>query len=201
MATTTTQTTPTHYEILNLPRPLDSLNLSPDQTSHFIKQAYRRALLAHHPDKKGTFPSFTKPKPKPATTSTSTSTGTTTTTYTVDQITQAYTTLSNDKTRADYDRQLRSETTPSQSSSSPNFQTGLETLDLDDLSYRDTVYGKGEWYRACRCGNKRGFIVGEDDLDENEELGELIVGCVDCSLWLRVQFAILEDDEFELGGR
>jgi curved DNA-binding protein CbpA len=51
------------------------------------------------------------------------------------------------------------------------------------------------WYRSCRCGNPRGYHFTEADLEEAADLGELMVGCADCSLWLRVHFAVLEDDD------
>lgn len=53
------------------------------------------------------------------------------------------------------------------------------------------------WFKPCRCGNERGFVFGEVDLEEAGDLGELIVGCQDCSLWLRVCFAMVEEDENE----
>lgn len=69
------------------------------------------------------------------------------------------------------------------------FRTGVESVDLDDLNYDEN---SATWSRSCRCGNEKGFMFGESDLEEASEVGELVVGCSDCSLWLRVYFAVLE---------
>lgn len=201
---------PTHYEILSLP---PSLLTTPSSSSsphnQLLKRAYRRALLNHHPDKTSTTST------NPTSTNTPSTRTTPKTTYTIDQITLAYTTLSTPSLRAAYDRSLvltntdpfpssSSLTNPSSSSSQQqdrdNQKTGLETVDLDDLDYDES----GEWFRACRCGNARGFRVGEEDLDEalgevpgSGGAGEVVVGCVDCSLWLRVLFAVAEGQEEE----
>ncbi|KAK5663631.1 hypothetical protein OQA88_4062 [Cercophora sp. LCS_1] len=108
--------------------------------------------------------------------------------YTIDQISLAYAVLSNPLTRQAYDKSLVTNSLPS------NFQTGIEVVDLDDLAHDSN---KGEWYRSCRCGNEKGYRFGEDDLEEAVDLGELMVGCVDCSLWLRVLFAVVEEQEEE----
>ncbi|KAK0745895.1 hypothetical protein B0T18DRAFT_488578 [Schizothecium vesticola] len=156
---------PTYYEILSLPPSLLPTSTTPSPShNQLLKRAYRRALLNHHPDKTNTptttTPSSTTPTPK-------------TTTYTIDQITLAYTTLSTPSLRAAYDRVLvLAIPSSSHQDQDQGYQdqrkTGLETVDLDDLSYDEDAGagGKGEWFRACRCGNARGFRVGEEDLDE-----------------------------------
>jgi CSL zinc finger protein len=106
--------------------------------------------------------------------------------FTIDQITCAYQTLSSPALRARYDAAL-SRTRPPLSTR--GFQPGIETLDLDDLAY-DT--GSESWSRACRCGNERGYLLTEGDLEEAGGEGEVLVGCRDCSLWLRVCFAVVE---------
>jgi len=64
------------------------------------------------------------------------------------------------------------------------------------MAYSDAT---GEWYRGCRCGRERGYMVSEGDLEEavgNGERkgeGEVVVGCVGCSLWVRVTFAVAEE--------
>lgn len=184
---------PTHYEVLALPQSLLD-DTKPDQIPVLIKQAYHRALLRHHPDKA---PQSHAQHSTPIAT---THHHHNQPTYTIDQITTAHTTLSNPALRAKYDAQLRLSTENSRfgagagSSSSAAFQTGVETVDLDDLACDD-----GGWYRSCRCGNDRGFAFGEDDLEEAGDLGELLVGCADCSLWLRVCFAVVVDEEDDDG--
>ncbi|KAK4156971.1 CSL zinc finger-domain-containing protein [Chaetomidium leptoderma] len=203
---------PTYYEILNL----SQSSLSPQQQQQqvqddndttaaalIIKRAYRRALLDHHPDKN-------KTKTKTTTTTTSH--------FTIDQISTAYATLSRPTQRAAYDRSLLlSQPSPqasaaaaaaggggggsSSSSSGTEFQTGIEIVDLDDLEYDedDDVQRTARWYRPCRCGNPRGYQFAEADLEEAADLGELMVGCADCSLWLRVHFVVVDEAGEEEG--
>ncbi|KAK4193349.1 Diphthamide biosynthesis protein 4 [Podospora australis] len=168
---------PTHYEILSLtPSSISSLSTK-EETQSLIKRAYRRALLSHHPDKTGTI-STTKGQK-----------------YTIDQISLAYATLSSPALRENYDKALLLQR-QNKAQAPSNFQTGIETTDLDDLDYDEAA---SEWYRSCRCGNPRGYLFGEDDLEEAADLGELMVGCADCSLWLRVHFAVVDDDEETAG--
>lgn len=127
-----------------------------------LKQAYHRALLQNHPDK------HRAPPP-----------------YTIDQISAAYRTLSSPALRAAYDAELRATTTADNEA----FRTGVESVDLDDLDCDEEA---GTWFRGCRCGNERGFSFGEGDLEGAEREGEVVVGCCDCSLWLRVHFAVVE---------
>ncbi len=189
---------PTYYEILSLsPTTLSRTDDDPAATTALLKRAYRRALLNHHPDKKT--PTTTSPQqhqhhqpPK------------STITITIDQISTAYATLSHPPSRKAYDLSLLSQShSPSRQATeaAANFQTGIETLDLDDLTYEedDSGHGTTRWYRPCRCGNPRGYLFTEDDLEEAADLGELMVGCADCSLWLRVCFAVVVE-EGEDGG-
>lgn len=183
---------PTHYEVLALPQSLLEESKD-DQIPILLKQAYHRALLRHHPDK--------APKPSTSLTHTPSSSHTVTAnssqpTYTIDQITTAYTILSSPKLRSEYHIYLRNLPTNTTSSTPSAFQTGIETLDLDDLaSDESATTGETIWFKPCRCGNERGFVFSEPDLEEAGDLGELIVGCQDCSLWLRVCFAVVEEEE------
>lgn len=146
-------------------------------TAQDIKQAYRNALLQHHPDKildKNAESTF----------------------HTVDAITIAYKTLSEPVSKAEYDRALRL----SQLSQSRNekedkiFHTGLDIVDLDDLQYDDA---SGTWWKGCRCGQERGFVITEDDLEKEARYGELYTGCRGCSLWLKVLFGVEEEAQAE----
>ncbi|KAM7209057.1 Diphthamide biosynthesis protein 4 [Naviculisporaceae sp. PSN 640] len=196
---------PNYYDILSLtPSSIDDAYLKGGETSstQLIKRAYRRALLSHHPDKQQHQQNASHPTTK--------TTNTNLHEYTIDQISQAYAILSSPTQRSLYDRQLKlqnsSSSTDSSSSSNPQqsqdlFQTGIENIDLDDLESFDETSPQGEpqtkWYRSCRCGNPRGYLFSESDLEDAADLGELMVGCADCSLWLRVHFAVLEDEEDE----
>lgn len=162
--------TTTHYEILGLsPAMLDSCGQDP---SPLIKRAYHRALLRNHPDKaqRGRASSLL-----PA--------------YTVDQISQAFAVLSSPARRAAYDASCRLPLARP-GSALPHFHTGVENVDLDDLPFDDA---EQRWFRSCRCGDDRGYSFDEDDLTDAADDGLLMVGCHGCSLWLRVQFAVVED--------
>lgn len=155
--------TPDYYTILNLAtRKLDP-SLSPSE----VKAAYKRALLQHHPDKsKSTF------SPKSG--------------ITVDSIALAYKILSSPALKTEYDLGLQ---TARPKDDDKVFRTGLDTVDLDDLTFDE---GKEIWTRSCRCGDDSGFVVTEAELEANAEDGELIIGCRGCSLWLRVLFGVEE---------
>ena len=150
-----------HYDILNI-----SPNLFSDteQNEKIIKLAYRRALLQQHPDRSDLHSSKRN--------------------YSVDQIILAYKTLIDPATRCDYDRFRASK--PRLSTLAHVSVTGLETIDLDDLSYDEA---QAVWYRSCRCGLNRSYVLSEQDLDMNAERGEIVAGCPGCSIWLRVTFA------------
>jgi diphthamide biosynthesis protein 4 len=147
--------TPNHYQVLDLPWSLDA---GSELSAQHLKAAYRRALFRHHPDKIRAQSDFVHdPEDRKNTKGEST--------YTVDQISEAYATLSVPKLR-------------------------LETIDLDDLGYDE----EGEiWFKSCRCGDGRGFQIRGADLEDTSDLGELHVGCRGCSLWLRVLFGVAEE--------
>ncbi|MCJ1325324.1 Diphthamide biosynthesis protein 4 [Thelotrema lepadinum] len=190
----------THYEVLNLPFPSSSSAPSPS----VLKAAYRRALLLHHPDKKSRVPSNEDSKHDQVSIVIATAPR-----YTVDQITLAYNTLSDPKLRAEYDHHLRLQISYSPLSrpgpdgkSVRDIFASLESIDLEGMQC-DETQAEMVWWRGCRCGNERGFVVTEGDLEAtmgdmgNEERkggnGEIIVGCQGCSLGLRVGFGILEE--------
>ena len=167
----------THYEVLNLAPSLIDSQTNPTQ---LIKRAYHRALLRNHPDKATSSqpPSSQSPPSQPSA-------------FTVDQITAAFNTLSSPASRRAYDTVLRISRPRGASTRDANFQTGVENVDLDDLAFDEKDQC---WYRPCRCGNERGYLFREADLEEAGDEGELIVGCLDCSLWLRVHFAVVQDE-------
>ncbi|KAI5304793.1 hypothetical protein KEM56_005922 [Ascosphaera pollenicola] len=159
----------THYMVLNLPGPSTSLSRS------VLKTAYHKALLQHHPDKSREFqtaiqsPEEVKKQKHSA--------------YSVDQITTAYKILADPVTRAEYDRELRlacvSTREPGEHAAAEDdsiFRIGLELYDLDDLQMEEGGGPDGSdiWYHACRCGEKKGFLVSESDLEREAEWGEII---------------------------
>jgi diphthamide biosynthesis protein 4 len=162
---------PSYYEVLGLP---EALRDDPNLSAQSIRNAYRRALLQNHPDK------VTQPAVKGAN-------------FSIDQISEAFSTLSERKSRAEYDKGLKEKA--AQYEREPKgrevFRTGIETVDLDDL---DTDEVQGIWYRSCRCGDERGFLIRESDLEETAEDGEISVGCRGCSLWLKVLFGAMEEE-------
>jgi curved DNA-binding protein CbpA len=199
---TSPPTNPTYYEILNLsPSTLSSQeDQNPNTTASLLKRAYRRALLTHHPDKTKTKNS---PHPTPLHQGKKEK-------FTIDQISTAYATLSRPTQRQAYDRSLLLQSqshsllqigggTGTGTGTGTEFQTGIESIDLDDLDYEENGTNT-TWYRSCRCGNPRGYHFTEADLVDAGDVGELMVGCVDCSLWLRVYFAVVEDDDDEGDG-
>ncbi|KAI1828003.1 hypothetical protein F4861DRAFT_237627 [Xylaria intraflava] len=206
-----TSAEPTLYEVLSLtPKQLEGQASSAQQKT--IKQAYRKALLRHHPDKKppgspvtstlSPSPSSSSPpnntQSKPSGAKSSSSASKSQSTYTIDQIQDAYSVLSDARQRREYDRQLLlnpSTTSPSHTRpASTRFHTGIETVDLDDLDYDERT---GLYYGSCRCGNDRGFQFTEAQLAEHEDDLVLTVQCLDCSLWMRVLFDAAEDSEDE----
>jgi diphthamide biosynthesis protein 4 len=159
---------PDYYQLLGLEHKRTAAVLSSEET----KAAYRGALLQHHPDKQSV---------KPVTDGKGVS-------VTVDDIALAYKVLSEPLLRAEYDRLVNSQNANGDVKNRVH-RTGLETVDLDDLAFDPA---SSLWSRGCRCGEEKGYIVSESELEKNVEDGELIVGCKGCSLWLRVLFGIEE---------
>lgn len=196
-----------HYTILNLLFP--SSNLSKQQ----LKSAYHRALLRHHPDKTRA----SDPNPQDQSLSAKpTLNHNDGPAYTIDEITTAYKTLADPALRAEYDRALRLDRLRivEREKTGAVFHTGLEVVDLEDLGFEevdetqapsdssdgdnDTMNTGSFWYRVCRCGDEKGFVLTEEDLEREAEHGEIVVGCRGCSLWMKVLFAV-DDGEAEDG--
>jgi diphthamide biosynthesis protein 4 len=157
----------TYYEILGLSR-------AGSFTPQIIKAAYHRCLLQNHPDKAGTTRlNHATLAPKA--------------TFSIDQISSAYNILCVPKLRGEYDRELALR--PSQKSQEKEiFKTGVEIVDLEDLEFDEV---EKCWFRGCRCGDDRGFLLRESDLEDVEADGEIHVGCKGCSLWLKVLFGVV----------
>ena len=139
-----------------------------------IKQAYRRALLFNHPDKVQAADLVHSELAR----------------YTIDEVTKAYNTLIDPKQRLKHDRQILLEPTGFGNNNAQS-HPGIDTLDLDDFN-RDEP--SGAWYSNCRCGNEKGFIVTENELQSSSLLGEIIAECQSCSLHLRLTFATADEE-------
>lgn len=212
---------PTHYETLSLTTQTLASQDEATQTKT-VKQAYRRALLTHHPDKKA---QQQQTVGEAAATSSGAANAPDATTedaaqgqhFTVDQITEAYNVLSDATQRKKYTTRLLRQQEQTTSSSSTKFSTsftssgagsarnrrkkksrskaGEETVDLDDMSWsgRRRLY-----YRACGgCGKPRGFGLLEEEIEEEDEEGEyeMVLECSGCGKELRVVVPPLGEGE------
>jgi diphthamide biosynthesis protein 4 len=149
---------PTHYEILGL----SYLQDEPSLSVQTLRGAYRRALLRWHPDKAHTL--ITNENLNSAKEIGGTSNrNATQEAYSIDQISKAYSVLSNVKERKAYDEEMKKETVFAAGTNGENkkFKTGVEVVDLDDLAFDE---GKGIWYRGCRCARVMGrSLSGAED--------------------------------------
>ena len=163
------------YRVLGLTEKQHDQSLSPAE----VRQAYKQALLHHHPDKQNT----AKPRED------KTESDVAPTTFTVDEITKAYQTLADPELRAAYDRQRQGADDGLQEHAPyPTYHcyVGLEVVDLEELDCHDE---SAIWTRSCRCGSQPAFIVTEAELEKNSKSGEVITGCKGCSLCLKVLFS------------
>lgn len=199
---------PTLFEVLSIsPRSLDGQD--PASQAKIARQAYRRALLKHHPDRQAQ--NTTDENAAAASDSSSSAASNKSSSsqqqhFTVDQITEAYTVLSDAKKRREYTRTLRSQTKTTVSGGAGAYAntrrrrksraSGTDVLVLDDDMAWD---GKRKlYYHACDgCGKARGFGLKEDEIDDDsEEDLELTLQCVGCEKSLRVLVPALDDGQW-----
>lgn len=69
--------------------------------------------------------------------------------------------------------------------------TELDVWDLGDMNYDEKSQ---EYYEGCRCGNRRGFSITEDELTEVDAT-EVLLECPDCSHHVKVCFEVEDEDE------
>lgn len=166
------------------------LGLSPnaalDLTPEKLKTAYHAALLRNHPDK--------LPGVVPVVSGTTRTNDTITAPiFSVDEIVGAYQALLKLADRAVHDAGLENTVvgSPHSYSNETSVHAGVETYDLDELTFDESA---SRWYKQCRCGDIRGYVLEEAELEgelEGEsELGEIYVGCTGCSLWIKVLFDV-----------
>jgi diphthamide biosynthesis protein 4 len=192
-----------YYHILRLPAP--SWTSKQQATSAELRRAYKLALLAAHPDKASAVAAATTnataKKTQPA--------------YTVDDVKEAYTALSNAAAKSSYDDWFLKQgggVAPTRGNKagqwgsegetpllSSDFILGLELLDLEDFEeagdsgqQQQGQQQQMTWTRSCRCGADKGFTILEEELEDAEGRGEkeVLVGCSGCSLWVRVGFEV-----------
>lgn len=170
---------PNYYTILGLPSPphKDGTAISSDD----LRTAYRRTLLLHHPDKNNVRSSNQVERNRIAPADR----------FTVDQIVQAYETLSDPALRKTYNERLGQslkDAAVSRQVNAKKFASSTsESYDLEELDY---VEDRQLWIRSCRCGDS--YTVTETQLEEAAADGEIIVGCHGCSLNIRVTFQAVE---------
>ncbi|KAH3680511.1 hypothetical protein WICPIJ_008253 [Wickerhamomyces pijperi] len=160
--------TKTHYE---------TLGISNTASVTEIKTAYRSKLLSTHPDK------TVKNK--------------TNASNIIPQLKEAYSILSDDTRRKEYDEDLE------QSFKKLGFIAsgdGLDNVTLDDFTfYEEDEMG---WFKKnCpRCHAVESFVMNENDLEGHgteDGVGglEILVQCGDCSLWLKVHYYDLDEED------
>jgi diphthamide biosynthesis protein 4 len=136
------------------------LGVSEDATPEELKRAYHRALLEHHPDKKQPGENDRTPQKS------------------VHDIKRAFVTLTDPTKRNDYTERLHSTT---------RVQDRGEVVDLSEMSCNESDQSL-RWTWPCRCGQKEGYVVTEQDLEDNLDLEEVAVQCLGCSLWITVEY-------------
>ena len=175
----------THYEVLDL-----SSNSHPNPKE--LKSAYHQALLRHHPDK-------APQQNGHGSSSRSLNNGSGGMRISIDRLSAAYQTLSDPKLKAEYDRLLATQRYSDSNGAlvEKAHHVGVDVVDLEDMEFDE---GRNVWRRDCRCGDKRAYEVREAELEREQSHGELYVGCPGCSLFIKVVFQAVEEDEDTIGG-
>ena len=183
----------THYQVLDLKE-------GTYLTAKEVKSAYHQALLQHHPDKtpqkseKGILENDTSPGIEREMNNFSDLHGFDS--ISIDRISLAYQTLSDPKSKAEYDRLLLLSAKVAQKGNDllekAHQHPGVDVIDLEDMDFDGDL---GIWRRPCRCGDRRAYEVTEVDLEREQSHGEIYVGCKGCSLFIKVVFQAVDDRE------
>lgn len=162
------------------------LNISPSTPDDKIKAAYRRVILAIHPDKaaQGKRGEWFRHNGDNIDVD-------------IGLIQTAYQTLSNPQSRAAYDAELHQESLLSSSTTSQpstNHDGGprpAEVVSLDKFSESTNLKEPGQhfWTLPCRCGSQ--FKLSEEDL----EAGKHLVACELCSEVVSVGYEEADGDD------
>lgn len=170
------------YEVLGIER--ESTAEYAEVSLSEIKQGYHSSLLIHHPDKQ---------QQKKDSISTDESIGRLG--VTIPAIKTAYQILINPERRKEYDSKLKLGIDPAsigvKAPKAANDQIDLDDMNVFTETAPDGVTETYTWTRSCRCGEKEGYILNEQDLEDNgPESTSITVQCIGCSLWIEVLYAI-----------
>jgi diphthamide biosynthesis protein 4 len=117
---------------------------------------------------------------------------------TIDHLTHAYHTLLSPTLRHACNLTLSAD------DSSSGSDAVVQTVDLDELLQQQHPEDeKRRWTRGCRYGEVEGYVITEVELEEaaadgdGDGVGVVLVECVGCSLWLKVEFGVVDDEEGE----
>lgn len=129
---------PSHFEVLSLtPNSLDGQDSSTQAKT--VKQAYRRALLKHHPDKNQQAKAQDSPSDPAEKSKKDKKNGDQH--FTVDQITEAFTVLSDTRQRREYVRSMQTESRSS--TTSGNGVSSSSSHHKQDYTYKQTFNYNG----------------------------------------------------------
>ncbi|KAH7401828.1 diphthamide biosynthesis protein 4 [Phaeosphaeria sp. MPI-PUGE-AT-0046c] len=196
-----------YYATLNL-----SASSSDEHTSQDLRRAYKLSLLAAHPDKNS---NSTSPQQQQHTIDQIKEA------YAV--LSDERNKAEYDNYLRLHPELIGQNSGPAGREIEKEFLMGLEVLDLSDFDVLDPGFtfsnptptqaggseeemeveveiernGQMEWTRACRCGDEKGYVILEEELEDAENRGEseVLVGCGGCSLWVRVGFGVEEDED------
>ncbi|OWB72345.1 hypothetical protein B5S31_g2052 [[Candida] boidinii] len=183
----------TYYEVLDI---------SPGSTLPEIKLAYKNKLLALHPDKilqnsvqNGDGDNIVSHPDNKSTEDL------------IPLLKEAYKVLSDSEHRKEYDEEVEAML---KKNGIVNYGDGLDTYTLDDFT-SDVPESEEDPVIFCkdcpRCTISNGFVISEDDLIKNTETNinskkddgsyQLVLQCDSCSLWLKVKYFDLDEDDEE----